>query len=82
MSKFSKFSDLRSSKRALKFPLRSFVVCAEDKEDSGVKYISIPKIREAIENVDSEELSDDDFNLVVGCIEGTTKLITKKRSKT
>lgn len=80
-SKFSKFSDLRSSKRALKFPLRSFVVCAEDKEDSGVKYISIPKIREAIENVDSEELSDDDFNLVVGCIEGTTKLITKKDRK-
>ena len=54
---------------------------SEDKEDNGLNYVSIPKIREAIENVDSEELSDDDFNLVVGCIEGTTKLITKKERK-
>lgn len=79
--KFSKFSDLRLSKRELKFPLRSFVVCAEDKEVDGVKYISIPSIKAAIEDVKSNELSEEAFNLVVGCIEGTTKLITKKERK-
>ncbi len=80
-SKFSKFSDLRSGKRDLKFPLRSFVICAEDKLEGEIKYISIPKIKSAIEDVDSNELSEEDFNLVVGCIEGTTKLITKKERK-
>lgn len=76
--RFSKFSELRLSKRSLKFPLRGVVVCSVDKEDADVRYVSIPNLKSVIEEIDYEELSDEDFNLVIGCIEGTTKLIIKK----
>lgn len=77
-SKFSKRSELRRGKRDLAFPLNGIVVGTEDYEEDDIQYVSRNNLKSYIEKNSIDMLSDDDYTLILSCIEGTTKIKNKK----
>ena len=77
-SKFSKRQELRKGKRELAFLLNGIVVSHTDRVQDDIQYISLPNLRSYINNISIETLSEETYQLILSCIEGTTRIKTKK----
>lgn len=77
--KFVSRSELRRSKRDLKFDVAGIVLWTETKEDSDTQFSTLDDIIGIIESHKLDEpLSEDDYTVLVSCIDNTTKMVTKK----
>lgn len=77
-SKFSKWPELRNGRRNLKFPQNGIVISHSDFEKNDIEYISLPNLKSYIAGITIETLSNEIYNLILSCIEGTTKIRYKK----
>ena len=78
--KFVSRSELRSSKRALKFGITGIILYSETKDERETHFV---KIEDLIGYIDAQKLeqplSDDEYIVLVSCIDNTTKMVTKKQ---
>lgn len=72
-------SELRKTKRELKFCVSGFVISDFTREDEDVNYVRIQDLEDAIQKVKMDKpLENDEFNILVSCIENTSRLNFKK----
>ena len=78
--KFVSRTELRQSKRELKFEVTGIVLWTETKEECDTQYSTLDDligIREA--HKPDTPLSEDEYAILVSCIDNTTKIVTKKQ---
>lgn len=80
-SKFSKRAELRKGRRELNFYLNGIVISKKDFEQDEIQYVTIPSLKKYISSVVSDNISDEQYKLILSCIEGTTKIKTKKGAR-
>lgn len=82
-SRMLKFPELRQHRNSLKYDILSVVVGNYTyKEDDGYIFCKSDDVGQAIRmHKRSKNIDIDDFHLIIGCIEGTAKMITKKERK-
>ena len=78
INRLNKRSELRKRRRELKFNVTLLVVAGRDDIVNDRKYISLPCLKQAIEENSSTPLTDDEFNILLSCIDGTSRLTIKK----
>ena len=77
--KFVSRTELRRSKRELKFEVTGIVLSSETKVENETQFSTLDNLVGIINNHYLEEpLSEDDYTLIISCIDNTTKLVTKK----
>lgn len=79
-SKINKIEELRKGRRDLKINITPIVVVCDgdSKNNDGFSIVSINGIKKCIEENKTEELSSNDFKILVATIEGTNALNKKK----
>ena len=78
--KFVSRPELRQSKRELKFDVTGLVLWSETKEERDTQFSTLDDLIELIEQHRVETpLSEDEYTILVSCIDNTTKMITKKQ---
>ena len=78
--KFVSRTELRQSKRELKFDVTGLVLWSETKEERDTQFSTIDDLVGLIEQHRMETpLSDDEYTILVSCIDNTTKMIAKKQ---
>ena len=82
-SRMSKFPGLRKRLSGLKYDIVPVIVGGyEYREDDGFFFCPVDKIPQIIHQCKRTEIiPDDDFRLIVGCIEGTARMNPKKERK-
>ena len=80
---FKKFicrPELRKTKRELKFDIAGIILYLETKEENDTQF---SKLEDLISKIEEHRLpnslTDDDYIVLVSCIDNTTKMITKKQ---
>ena len=77
--KFVSRTELRRSKRELKFEVIGIVLSSETKIENETQFSTLDNLVGIINKHYLEEpLSEDDYTLTISCIDNTTKLVTKK----
>ena len=77
--KFVSRTELRKSKRELKFDVTGVVLSSETKVKNETQFSTIEDLVSVINQHNlASPLSDDDYTLTISCIDNTTKMITKK----
>lgn len=78
--KFVSRTELRRSKRELKFDVTGIVLWNETKEKNDTQFSTIDDFIRLIEEHKMESpLTEDEYTILVSCIDNTTKMITKKQ---
>ena len=78
--KFVSRSELRRSKRELKFDITGIILYSETKEERETHFVKLEDLIGYIEEQRLEQpLSDDEYSILVSCIDNTTKMVTKKQ---
>lgn len=78
--KFVSRAELRKSRRELKFDVTGVVLSSETKVENEIQFSTLDDLLGIINNHTLEDpLTDDEYTLVVSCIDNTTKMITKKQ---
>ena len=81
--KFVSRPELRSSRRKLKFDVTGIVLSLDTKEENQTQFSSINDLVVLInKHTLDDPLSEDDYILMISCIENTTKMIIKKQRNT
>lgn len=82
-SRLVKHPSLRASRDSLKYEIYSIIVGNYDyRQDNGYIFCRADNVRRAlVENRLPNTIGEDDFKLIVGCIEGTSKMVVKKERK-
>lgn len=78
INRLNKRSELRKRRRELKFNVTLLVVAGRDDIINDRKYITLPCLKQSIEENSSTPLTDDEFNILLSCIDGTSRLTIKK----
>lgn len=81
-NRLNKRSELRKTRRELKFNVAPIIVADKNEIVNDKKYVSLPNLKQAIEDNKTTVLNDDEFNILLSCIDGTSRLTTKKERKT
>lgn len=81
-NRLNKRSELRKTRRELKFNVAPIIVADKDEIVNDKKYVSIPNLKQAIEDNKTTVLNDEEYNILLSCIDGTSRLTTKKERKT
>lgn len=81
-NRLNKRSELRKNRRELKFNITLIVVTNKDEIFNDKKYVSLPCLKNAIEENKTTPLNDDEYNILLSCIDGTSRLTIKKERKT
>ncbi len=77
--KFISRPELRKSKRELKFDISGIVLTTETKEERETQFSTPGDLIDLIKSHDyGNPLTKDEYDLLVSCIDNTTKMITKK----
>lgn len=79
--RFIKRAELRLNKRALKFGVSAIVISKKEFVDDDYIYVQLPNLKNTLESLKQDELKSEEFNILLGCIEGTAKMVTKKERK-
>lgn len=78
--KFVSRTELRQSKRELKFEVTGIVLWTETKEERDTQYSTLDDLIGIIEaHKPDTPLSAEEYMILVSCIDNTTKMITKKQ---
>ena len=78
--KFVSRTELRKSKRELKFDVSGIVLSTETKYENETQFSTIGDLVEYIESHELKNpLTEDEYTLLVSCIDNTTKMVTKKQ---
>lgn len=78
INRLNKRSELRKDRRNLKFNVELLIIGNRDENINEREYVSLPNLKSAIEKNASELLTEDEFNILLSCIDGTSRLISKK----
>lgn len=81
INRLNKRSELRKNRRELKFNVTLLIISEKDETINDRKYVSLPCLKTVIEENKSTYLNEDDFNILLSCIDGTTRLTIKKERK-
>lgn len=81
-NRLNKRSELRKTRRELKFNVAPIIVADKDEIVNDKKYVSLPNLKQAIEDNKTTALNDEEYNILLSCIDGTSRLTTKKERKT
>ena len=77
--KFISRPELRKSKRELKFDISGIVLTTETKEERETQFSTLGDLIALIKSHShGSSLTKDEYELMVSCIDNTTKMITKK----
>lgn len=77
--KFLSRAELRKTKRELKFDITGVVLSTQTKEENDTQFSTLDDLIKIIKEHDTgSHLSSDEYDLLVSCIDNTTKMITKK----
>lgn len=78
--KFVSRSELRKSRRELKFEVTGIILYSETKVENDTQFSSMDDLLDIINQhrLDTP-LTEDEYTLVVSCIDNTTKMVTKKQ---
>lgn len=77
--KFVTRAELRITKRELKFDVTGIVLSSETKLENETQFATIDDLVDLINQHELEKpLSEDDYTIMISCIDNTTKMITKK----
>lgn len=78
--KFVSRPELRKTKRTLKFDITGIVLYSESKSERDTQFSTLDDLCSLInEHSLPEVLSEDEYRVLVSCIDNTTKMITKKQ---
>lgn len=78
--KFVSRSELRKSRRELKFEVTGIILYSETKMENNTQFSTIDNLLDIInKNRLDAPLTDDEYTLMVSCIDNTTKMVTKKQ---
>lgn len=78
--KFVSRAELRKTRRALKFEVTGIILSSATKIENQIQFSTMDDLLDIIgQHTLDEPLSEDDYTLVVSCIDNTTKMITKKQ---
>lgn len=78
--KFVSRAELRKSRRELKFDVTGIILSSETKIENDIQFSTMDNLLDIISNHTLEEpLTEDEYTLVVSCIDNTTKMVTKKQ---
>lgn len=81
INRLNKRSELRKGRRELKFNVTLLIISEKDEIVEERKYVSLPCLKQAIEANETTQLTDDEFNILLSCIDGTSRLTTKKERR-
>lgn len=81
INRINKRSELRKNRRELKFNVTLLVVSERNEVIEDRKYVSLPCLKQAIEANETTQLTDDEFNILLSCIDGTSRLTIKKERR-
>lgn len=81
INRLNKRSELRKGRRELKFNVTLLIISEKDEIIDDRKYVSLPCLKKAIEANKDAALTDEEFNILLSCIDGTSRLTTKKERK-
>ena len=76
--RFIKRAELRINKRSLKFGVSAVVISKLEFADDDYIYVQLSNLKNALDKLKQVELNQEEFNILLGCIEGTAKMVTKK----
>lgn len=80
LRKFINRPELRKNRRELKFEITGVVISNETKEACDYQFVRLDDLVEFIHSRELEEsLKDDEYSLLLSCIDNTTKLTIKKQ---
>lgn len=78
INRLNKRSELRKNRRELKFNVTLLIVSERDEIINDREYVSIPNLKKVISSNENVQLTEDEFNVLLSCIDGTSRLTTKK----
>ena len=78
--KFVSRTELRRSKRELKFEVTGIILSSETKIENDTQFSTMDDLLDIINlNKLADPLTEDEYTLMISCIDNTTKMITKKQ---
>lgn len=80
--RISKFPQLRKRRNELKYGILQVIVGNYERRNTDdYVFCQVDDIPEVIKDREGENINDDDFRLIVGCIDGTARMTVKKERK-
>lgn len=64
--------------RNLKIPLNTIVINSPTRTEEGISYVDINELRNYFKDLETETISLEDYQIIQGCIEGTSRILRKK----